>query len=75
MDFEASIIADVPTIGDIREKKAKKPKSWTYEHSGSKFAPTLHLLSETQETFPIFFVEEIYGFVFRLRGTVLAHEI
>ena len=45
------------------------------QHSAENIAPTLHSLSETQETFPVFFWNEIYGFVFRLRGMVLTYEI
>ena len=34
MDFEASILADVPTIRGARKKKAKALKSlWTYEET------------------------------------------
>ena len=45
------------------------------QHSAEKFAAALHFLSETQEAFPVFFLDEIYGFVFQLRGTVLTHKI
>ena len=34
MDLTACILADVPTIGDTRTKKVKKPKSsWMYEET------------------------------------------
>ena len=76
MDFEANILADIPTIGDIRKKEGQKTQVfmdvWTFWIEICIDTPLS--VGDTRNVSNIF-SDEIYSFVFRLRGMVLRHEI